>query len=393
MIDSQKYDIAIVGAGIVGLTFACCFKNSRLRLAVVDKTFEPKAVQARVSAITAVSQQSLERLGAWSRIEAVHQGRFCSMRIFDHIANAPIQFNDNSLGQPHLGTIVANHILQHALIQQARSCSNIDFIAPVQCVAFHRINAMYHQLQFLDHSAIDTQLLIGADGAHSFVRRHAGIQETYLQYPQSSLITTVTASRPHRMIAHQFFLKTGPLAFLPLYESNCYALVWSTLPQQALVLQTLSVAEFCKMLTETTKGCLGQITQADACSVVPTIAMRHSYCYVQDHLALLGDAAHTMHPLAGQGANLGIADALCLADVIQTAEKKQRSIAALYTLQRYERQRRLTNASMLRAVDFLYQLFTSERTILQKTRGFCLNFLDRNTFLKKCLSYYAGGVV
>jgi len=237
---------------------------------------------------------------------------------------------------------------------------------------------------------LTTQLLVGAEGAQSSVRQLAGIPHRTCDYQQHAIVATVKTELAHEQIARQIFLDTGPLAFLPLNDAYDSSIVWTTTPQRAEKLMTLTPEHFNLELAHAFAWRLGKVLETSARLRFPLKAQTAEH-YVKAGIALIGDAAHTVHPLAGQGANLGIADALCLAKVILNTKQKQRSLGALYNLRPYERERHFHHRVMGGGIDLLKWLFAIKNPHVIKARHCGLSFIDKTVWLKNYFMQYAMG--
>jgi 2-octaprenylphenol hydroxylase len=393
---SSDYDIVIVGAGIAGLTLACYLMDKGLRLAILDKRIgdsENKGnvceADLRVSAITAGSQQILEKCGVWQKLATTSLSPFDRMEVWEPGSSSRLSFDAAESGQTYLGAIVKNHDLHTALISQAKTACHIDWFVPDTLSSIHTQGATLG-LALASGELISSQLLVGAEGAQSCVRQLAGIQNKEVDYQQQAIVATVQTELPHEETARQIFLSTGPLAFLPLVNPHHCAIVWSTTPEACERLKTLTEAHFCLALAKAFAHRLGKIEWTSKRLSFP-LKTQQSEQYVKPHIALIGDAAHTVHPLAGQGANLGIADARCLAKVILEAQHTQRSMGAFYTLRRYERERRFHHHLMGGGIDFIKQTFATKNPFLAKTRYFGLNLIEKTPWLKNHFVRYAMG--
>jgi 2-octaprenylphenol hydroxylase len=391
----SDYDSTIIGGGIVGLTFACALADSQLRIAVIDHQI-PKAVplkkdtDLRVSAITPASQKIFDNLHVWSRITKRPMGLFRKMRVWDGETNASIDFDCKTVGAETLGYIIENSVMQAALYEQAKTCDNITFIAPEKLKNYQRIgDEVDVELESGRH--IMTRLLVGADGAQSQVRRLMHIDVAHLDYQQSALIATVRCELPHQETARQCFTRGDILAFLPLSDPHICSIVWSLENAEAEKMLKLDSKDFSKLLTTTFRNCLGEVTLQSERAAFP-LSRRHAQKYVQANIALVGDAAHTIHPMAGQGVNLGIADAMTLAETILFAQHKQYDSASLTTLRRYERRRKSDNAIMMGALDMIKQLFANQSAPIRTLRGMGLNFTDNIVLVKNYLMRRAMGL-
>jgi 2-octaprenylphenol hydroxylase len=237
---------------------------------------------------------------------------------------------------------------------------------------------------------ISTRLLVGADGEQSKVRELADLEIKSTDYAQRALIATVKTELAHDQTTRQIFLAKGPLAFLPLKDAYHCSIVWSNTPEEIQRLAAMSDEFFCAELTRVFEQRLGKVVSTSPRFSYP-LKIQEAEKYIKSGVALIGDAAHIIHPLAGQGANLGMADAQCLAKVILEAKQKHRTIGAMHTLRHYERERRFHNRVMLGGVDAIKHLFATHNPLLQKTRQFGLNIVNNATCLKNFITRYAMG--
>lgn len=405
---TRHYDLIIVGGGMVGTALACALKDCRLSVALIE-AHEPNdnwpdnEYDLRVSAITHGSQRFLEALGVWQNISDQRVSAYHEMQVWDAGGNGSIHFDCAEIGEPNLGHIVENRIINRALLQQARGIDNLDIYCPATPSQLS-LDAHCAKLQLADGTALSAELLVGADGGQSWVRQQAGIAVSSRDYQQTAIVTTVRTERPHRHTAWQRFLPTGPLAFLPLDvlppgdlpqssdadDQHLSSIVWSTSPAEAERLCQLDEADFNAELTAAFEARLGAVLGSGPRARFE-IRGQHANHYVKPHLALIGDAAHTIHPLAGQGVNLGFADARCLAETLLTAHAAHKAIGSLKNLRRYERSRRGDNAVMLEAMGVFKQLFSNNTPLLRELRNSGLNLTDRLTPLKRLLMSRALG--
>ena len=393
------YDVVIVGAGTVGLTLACALAAGAadLRIALLEQreftVFTSAEVDLRVSALTHASQRILTRLSAWSAISTASPyspSPFREMRVWDSQGWGEIHFDSADIGQATLGWIVENSVVQHALWQQAERYSNIDMICPA---TVERLESQPGRrlLHLRDGRQLSTRLAIGADGGQSKVRQLANIGCISRAYQQHALVTTVATEHDHQETAWQRFLSAGPLAFLPLADGRC-SIVWSTGPGRADALLALAEQAFCDALAEAFDWRLGEITQVADKAVFP-LHLLHAKQYTQPGLALIGDAAHVVHPLAGQGVNLGILDAAALAEVILDAVNQQRDIGSLAVLRRYERWRKSDNVLMLGVLDGFKHLFGTSFGPVRLLRNAGLNMVAAAAPLKNSIMQHAIGML
>lgn len=319
MTRTADFDVVIVGAGMVGAALACALGESGLRIALLEAR-EPQAfvsgeeVDLRVSALSRASERILSALGAWESIKTMRVSPYREMRVWDAGSAGRVHFDAASIGEPSLGHIVENRLIQHALLERACRLSNLEWFCPAISVAVS-FGDEYARVRLEDGRELHAALLVAADGADSRLRDMAGITTTGEPYDQHGVVTTIRTARHHGETAWQRFLPDGPLALLPLADGRC-SIVWSTTPEHAEQLLQLPEAEFCATLTEVSEAVLGDVR---ACGPRARFPLRklHADAYVRPRFALVGDAAHAVHPLAGQGVNLGFLDAAVLSEVLQ----------------------------------------------------------------------------
>jgi 2-octaprenylphenol hydroxylase len=373
----MNYDIAIIGGGMVGATLACALGGSKLRVAVVEPVAAPRQFPAgdfdiRVSAITRATQNVFAAVGAWQGMVARRVQPYEAMHVWDACGNGAIHFDCTELGEPDLGHIVENRVILAALLDRLGSFDNIDFLCPANATGL-QLGADAAQLSLADGRTIEAKLLVGTDGTTSWVREQAGIDSTGWAYDQSALVATVKTSQHHRNAAWQRFLPSGPLAFLPLSDGYS-SIVWSTGHEQAEVLRTLPANEFLDQLQQAFGDALGGMESVGPRGVFP-LRLQHADQYVRPRLALAGNAAHALHPLAGQGLNIGILDVAALAEVLLSAGR--RDIGSLALLRRYERWRKGDNIAMVGAMDVFKRLFSNDKMPLVRLRNAGLSLADR----------------
>jgi 2-octaprenylphenol hydroxylase len=362
------FDVVVVGGGMVGLaTAALIAREPRLagwRVAIVERAV-PRApvdgdVDLRVSALSRASQRVLAAAGAWSAI-GTHACPYERMVVWD-AASQPeaadaLRFDAAETGEPDLGHIAENLRVQWALAESPLQKGVTVLRAGLDTLEFAADAA---RVGLDDGRSVSAGLVVGADGGTSRVRELCGISRAGWSYGQVAVVAHLETERPHRATAWQRFLPEGPLALLPLRDGRV-SLVWTTTPEAAKSLNEADPAEFGRCVTEASAAVLGKLTLASARAGFP-LALWHAREYVRPRLALVGDAAHTIHPLAGQGVNLGFLDAASLAEVLGDAAEAGIDPAGLRALRRYARWRRAENAVMLATCDTVNRVF-GERSV------------------------------
>lgn len=392
---NNHYDIIIVGGGLAGLTLACALP-AQLNIAIIEE--KPPSMQwqsgeydIRVSAINRASQHIFASIDAWENMQAMRIAPYRAMQVWDVAGRGEIDFDSLAIGEPDLGHIVENSVMQIALLQQIQQRDNIHIIAPAAPAKLVQTESEII-LRLDDERQLSAKLLVGADGAHSWVREHAAFELRSQPYQHHALVATVQTELSHRQTARQRFLADGGiLAFLPLADPHSCSIVWSTSPEMAQQLQQKNAGEFNETLRGALGGCLGRIEKTSKVLVFPLL-MRHVKQYVKPRLALIGDAAHTIHPLAGQGINLGLLDAACLAEVVARAAKKSRDIGYIDTLRRYERWRKGHNAMMIATMEGFKRLFAAQASSVVSVRAAGLNAVNKSNLIKNIFIRRAMGL-
>ncbi|MEX6500900.1 2-octaprenyl-3-methyl-6-methoxy-1,4-benzoquinol hydroxylase [Pseudomonas zhanjiangensis] len=379
----MRADLIIVGAGMVGSSLALALQETGLEILLVDGgplSVSPFAAAApfepRVSALSIASQRVLERLGAWAGILARRSSPYAQMRVWDGSGTGQIHFSASSVHADTLGHIIENRVVQDALLERLHD-SSIGLLAGARVEQLRRSGDDW-LLTLADGRQLRSPLLIAADGANSAVRRLAGCATREWDYLHHAIVTSVRCEQPHQATAWQRFTDDGPLAMLPLVgpagEHWC-SIVWSTVPDEAERLMALDDAAFCRELGKAFEHRLGQVLHADRRLCIP-LRQRHAKRYVEDGLVLVGDAAHSIHPLAGQGVNLGFLDVAVLAEVLQHALARGERLADVRVLSRYERRRMPHNLAMMAAMEGFERLFQADPLPLRWLRNAGLNWVD-----------------
>ncbi|EJZ1478928.1 FAD-dependent 2-octaprenylphenol hydroxylase [Escherichia coli] len=391
----QSVDVAIVGGGMVGLAVACGLQGSGLRVAVLEQRVpEPLAADAppqlRVSAINAASEKLLTRLGVWQDILSRRASCYHGMEVWDKDSFGHISFDDQSMGYSHLGHIVENSVIHYALWNKAQQSSDITLLAPaeLQQVAWGENETF---LTLKDGSMLTARLVIGADGANSWLRNKADIPLTFWDYQHHALVATIRTEEPHDAVARQVFHGEGILAFLPLSDPHLCSIVWSLSPEEAQRMQQASEDEFNRALNIAFDNRLGLCKVESARQVFP-LTGRYARQFAAHRLALVGDAAHTIHPLAGQGVNLGFMDAAELIAELKRLHRQGKDIGQYIYLRRYERSRKHSAALMLAGMQGFRDLFSDTNPVKKLLRDIGLKLADTLPGVKPQLIRQAMGL-
>ena len=330
--DALKFDIVIVGGGIVGLSLANELVDTDFTVAIIERNQLASVtddIDCRVSAINRLALKRFQQTGVWQSPLVERACAFEKMFVWDQTGAGQIQFDSAEMGVSELGAIIENKVLQQMLLGVVQAAENITYLCPEEIVSIN-YQEDASEVFLSSGKQLHAMLLVGADGINSQVREVAGIQHTHASYQQQALVCNVRTSESHQNTAWQCFMPSGPLAFLPLFNGQC-SIVWSLDEEKAKQMMALDDISFREVLAAAAEFRLGEITEPGQRFLFP---LSHSHVdeYVKSGLALIGDAAHSIHPLAGQGANLGIADAIALAETIINARSAKRQWAALHTL-------------------------------------------------------------
>lgn len=382
MKDAFVGDVVIIGGGMVGLALALMLAKNNFKLAIVDHKQPlldwPQEPTARVSAINSASLNMLDELGVLENIGSDSMATLSRLFVWDGTGGGEIEFDSAELGIKELGRIIENRAIIKVLYKALQNFSNVSWfnqLNPVKLQATE--NEVTVELE--DGQRLAAKLCVGADGANSWVRSHMQSSTQMRSYQQQAIIAVVQTEMPHQNTGWQVFLPQGPLALLPLSNPNQCAIVFSQKSERAQKLMQMDELEFECELNNEFGVRLGEIKFLTDRRCFP-LTMRHVDSYVEPRLALVGDAAHTIHPLAGQGVNLGFADVVTLARILN--ESKAKDIGALKSLRKYARARRGDNAQMICAMRFFSDLFTSDSTAAIQLRSQGLNITNKLSPLK-----------
>ena len=358
----KQYDVCIIGAGMVGATLASLLSRSGFSVALVE-AFEPQPFESeadvglRVSAISPGSSAILDQAGAWKLISEQRHRPYRRMQVEDGVELEPLLFDAPRSNLERLGTIVENALVQWSLWQVVKSGGQVDLFCPDQLKTIEFSDSQ--NMVALDSGQVITAtLVVGADGAASRVRKAIGIRQDQYAYNQHGLVAVVSKTKPNPGVAWQRFLPGGPLAFLPL-EDGRSSIVWTRPSAEAAHLLALDTEEFTNELDIASSGWLGRVESCGPRAGFP-LSMRLSQCYASRRAILIGDAAHVVHPLAGQGVNLGFADAACLVELLIDVRLGGGDIGSAQILQKYDRRRRSESEAMAFGMHALRSLFNIE---------------------------------
>lgn len=380
----QSYDLTIVGGGIVGLTLAASLADSSLSIALIEPHQKmPLSIEAdtRVSAISYASRAIFEQLGIWQAINGQRITPYDSMHVWEKDSFGKIDFSAAQVDCQELGYILENSQIQAPLLAAVAKQANVTLYQPDQLINI----AMGEGEAWLTLKSGDTltsKLVVGADGANSWLRQKMNIPLIHWDYNHHALVATVKTELSHEHCARQIFTPEGPLAFLPLFEENLCSIVWSVPPEKAQYLRSLSSTEFNKQLTRTFDNQLGSCELHSELSSYP-LTMRYARDFAQHRIALIGDAAHTIHPLAGQGVNLGLLDALSLKQCILENLQAGKDIGLYTNLRFFERWRKTEATQMIASMELLKQLFAGDNPVQKVLRDLALIVTNKVNLLKK----------
>jgi 2-octaprenylphenol hydroxylase len=352
------YDILIVGGGMVGASLALALSQTNLFRIGLIEALPPKpllnddAFELRVSALTAASEHFFKQLGIWSSLSPARVSAFADMHVWE-VEDSFIHFEAADLGQASLGHIIENRHLQSVLWESCRLSGAITLLSPAKPTHYEP-----HTLTLDTGERITAELIVAADGGQSPIRQWAGLEVRGWDYQQHGLVCNVTTEQSHDFTAWQRFLPGGPLAFLPLADPKQSAIVWSLPETEAVRLLALPETDFITELSDAFEHKLGKVTQISQRASFP-LKLQHAKDYDASGLALVGDAAHTIHPLAGQGVNIGLLDAMTLSEILIAAKQKGRPLGDLHTLSRYQRKRKADNWLMQLSMDAFKRVFGS----------------------------------
>jgi 2-octaprenyl-6-methoxyphenol hydroxylase len=373
------YDLAIVGGGIIGNTLAVALQNSGLRVVSIESQAQSESIaKSRAYVLSMLSGQIFDGLGIWNQV-LPQVTQFSQIQISDADYAGVVKMYPQDLGTETLGYAASHEVLLTALQTKLVAAENITVMCPAQVVDVDYTDAGAEITVYTPDCGapkkIRASLVIAADGAKSSLRDRAGIETTGFNYWQSCITATIKPEKPHNSVAYERFWYAGPIGVLPLADGRCQV-VWTVPHQQAEELRDLPVSEFLKELEHCTGGLLGKL-ELDSQRWLFPVKLMQSNQYIAPRLALIGDAAHCCHPVAGQGMNLGIRDAVALAEVLIAAHQAGEDIGSKSVLSRYAKWRKPENWVILAFTDFLDRMFSNQILPIVIIRRIGLFLLDR----------------
>ena len=387
-------EVIIVGGGPVGLVMAGLLASRNITCLLLDAAEEkadtaPAHPDSRVLAISPATRNILAAIDLWGRLPVDRVGCFRHMHVWDENGRGEIFFNGADINQPALGYIVEQRLLQ-ATIEPVLAC-----LPALEIHHGQAVSALVPEKNSLGVRTADrifsARLVIAADGAASLTRDLAGIVARRKDYRQTALACVARFAGGHGEVARQRFLTDGPLALLPMAEPDQCGIVWSTSTQYAELLHAMKLENFHRALGQGSENCLGEVLESGRRTLFPLQRIEaEDYC--RERFVLIGDAAHTIHPLAGMGLNLGMQDAACLAQVLMAAREKNKDLGGLHILRRYERWRSLENRIMMLVMEGFKYLFEEQTPPLPMVRNAGLDIVDTITPLKHWLMQRAMGL-
>jgi len=385
-------DVVIVGGGMVGLALACALKDSGLHIVVIERaeaqTRYSLGRDCRVSAIVKGNQQNLAGIGVWRYLEQDAQP-IQAMKVWDNQEAGGIRFDAAEIEQPAMGYLIENACTQAAMHRTMLESDHVEFLCPAEIEKLEWFDDRV-DVYLADGRILKTPLLVGADGGRSWVRQQAGIGCCERDYGQKGIVATVRPERNHGGFAYQRFLPTGPLAVLPMSDGLC-SIVWSAENSEAERLMKMADDDFLAALNATFGPVLGRVLEAGERAAFPLVG-RLAHHLVRERVALIGDAAHCIHPLAGLGVNLGLRDAMVLAQEIADADRFDEDWGERAVLDRYMKQRMPDILSVMASMETFHQLFTRDIPGLKELRGLGMRLVGNSGPIKRLLMRNSTGL-
>lgn len=391
---TERYEVIVVGGGMVGAAAACALAHGGVSVALLDRhnperQWSREPIDNRVSALTKASQNILEMLGAWPGMVRRGVCAYRDMRVWDARGDGELHFDCADTEFNELGHLVENRVTVAALWDVLDTLSSAHCITPAK-VAGMQLTDHGRLVSLEDGRCLEAELVIAADGRESALRNMAGIDVTGWDYDQDGLVATVTTEKSHQATAWQRFLEEGPLAFLPL-DNGQSSIVWTLSTKTAKSYLALNDVDFLQALEQASGGILGRMLAVGPRAAFP-LRFQYANRYTDRHLTLVGDAAHAMHPLAGQGANAGLLDAAAIAELVIEAKRQRRPLAGSGYLRRYERWRKGDNLMMMASMDVLNKTYGVSLQPFISLRSAGMNWINHTAIVKAYFNHYAMGL-
>ena len=387
---ANSADVLIVGGGLVGAALAVALAQAGLDIIVVDRIEAGGQLDAgfdgRASAIAQAPMRMLARLGVWEHL--AESTPILDIRVADGASKLFLHYDHAEIGDAPLGYMVENRHLRSALFQALGSQAGVTYLAPAEITGTRR-EASGVRLTLKDGTALGAPLVIGADGRSSFMRGQTDIALTRWSYGQTAIVCTIAHEKPHNNVAHEHFLPAGPFAILPI-SGDRSSIVWTERDSLVPELMALEEGEFLEALGVRFGDFLGALSLAGPRWSYP-LALQFAHRCIAARLALVGDAAHAIHPIAGQGLNLGLRDVAAIAEVVIEAHRLGLDIGASHILERYARWRRFDAMLMLGLTDGINRLFSNDFAALRLARDLGLAAVNRSGPLKRFFMRHAMG--
>jgi len=391
---TEHYEVIVCGGGMVGAAAACALAHGGIKVALLERFnperhWPPEPIDIRVSALTKASQNILEMLGAWPGMQQRGVCAYRDMRVWDAGADGELHFDCADTSFSELGHLVENRVTVAALWDQLDTLPSATCITPATVVDM-QLNENSRQLRLEDGRILEADLIIAADGRDSTLRAMAGINVTSWEYHQDGLVATVSTEMSHQFTAWQRFLAEGPLAFLPLKNGQC-SIVWTLSSATAKTYLALADKDFLQVLEQASGGILGKMLSVGPRAAFP-LRFQYANRYTDQRFALCGDAAHAMHPLAGQGVNAGLLDAAAIAELVIQTKREKRPLSSSRFLRRYERWRKGDNLMMMSTMDVLNKTYSITAQPLVGLRSAGMNLVNNSVLAKAYFNHYAMGL-
>jgi 2-octaprenylphenol hydroxylase len=391
---TDRYEVIVCGGGMVGAAAACALAQGGVNVALLER-FNPERhwpsepIDIRVSALTKASQNILEMVGAWPGMVQRGVCAYRDMRVWDARGGGELHFDCADTAFSELGHLVENRVTVAALWDVLDALPSATCITPATVVDM-QLNENGRQLRLEDGRIFEADLVIAADGRDSALRSMAGIAVTGWEYRQDGLVATVSTEMSHQFTAWQRFLDEGPLAFLPLKNGQC-SIVWTLSSEASKSHLALADKDFLQVLEQASGGILGKMLDVGPRAAFP-LRFQYANRYIDQHFALCGDAAHAMHPLAGQGVNAGLLDAAAIAELIIQTRQDKRPLSSSRFLRRYERWRKGDNLMMMSSMDALNKTYSVTDRPFVSLRSAGMNQINNSALIKAYFNHYAMGL-